>query len=92
MSETTLLSVDAAIEGATALALMVFPGVVIWLLFAAELPVIGTVLARLVGGHLARAISGLLVGAKGPGRDGDGLDACLQHPDDRVFRIAWPLG
>jgi hypothetical protein len=56
MSTMMLLSVDAALEAATGLALILFPGVVIWLLFAAELPVIGVVLARL-GGVILLALS-----------------------------------
>lgn len=44
-----LLALEAAIEGTTALALIFFPGVVVWLLFRAELAAIGIVMARVAG-------------------------------------------
>src|SRR4051794_20953083 len=49
MSNTTLLSVDAALEGATGLALMVIPAKVVMLVFGADLPTIGAAPARLAG-------------------------------------------
>ena len=49
MSATLLLSATAIIEGATAVALMLFPAVAVSLLFAADLPPIGAVVARFVG-------------------------------------------
>ena len=64
MSAMMLLSVDAAIEAATGLALILFPGVVIWLLFAAELPVIGVVLARLGGVTLLALSLGCWLGRR----------------------------
>jgi hypothetical protein len=67
MSVAMLLSVDAAIEGATGLALILFPGAVIWLLFAADLPVIGVVLARLVGITLLALSLGCWLGRRDQG-------------------------
>lgn len=49
MSATALLSVDAAIEGATGLALMAAPETVVGLVFGAAMQPIGTVLTRLAG-------------------------------------------
>jgi hypothetical protein len=62
-----VLSVDAAIEGTTGLALILFPGVVIWLLFATELSVVGLVLARLVGVALLALSLGCWLGRRDQG-------------------------
>jgi hypothetical protein len=44
-----VLSVGVLIEGATGLALVAVPGVVVWLLFGADLPALGAVVARVAG-------------------------------------------
>jgi hypothetical protein len=62
-----LLSADAAIEGATGLAAILFPGVVIWLLFAADPPPIGTALARLMGICLLALSTGCWLGRREKG-------------------------
>lgn len=49
MSAPALLSADAALEGATGLALMAVPEAVVRLVFGAEIPAIGAVPARLAG-------------------------------------------
>jgi hypothetical protein len=49
VSVLTLLSIDAAIEGATGVALILFPASVVSLLFATDLPLIGIVLSRFAG-------------------------------------------
>jgi hypothetical protein len=63
-----VLSAAALAEAATGLALILFPAVVIWLLFAADLSPVGIVIARLAGICLLALSAGCWVGRQEKGR------------------------
>ena len=65
MPAATLLSIDAAIEGATGLALIAVPGTVAWLLFGTAVPPIGAVVARVAGIAILSLALGCWLGREG---------------------------
>ena len=62
-----LLAAEAAIEGITGIALIFASGTVVWLLFDAPIPAIGTVVARICGIALLAIASACWVGRRGSG-------------------------